>query len=161
MVCLVGKITTQHSKTHLRNATYIFDGASLQHMQRSRHSDLHSLKTFMATIHLTSCLFTHRPRFFVARRTVTNLSFLSASIQHVLFCCNSPLGLIQNFLENCLRLPRGMFRQAFCDLISCIDPSQIGRLDYGQLNRQSLVCRRWCCSFFVNCIVKALVKELF
>ena len=35
---------------------------------------------------------------FVVRRTVTNLSLLFAFVQHVLFCSNSPLCFLQNFL---------------------------------------------------------------
>ena len=84
---------------------------TVQHLTSAlnAHSDLHSLKTFLPTTHFTSCLFTRRPRFFAARRTVTNLSFLSASIQHVLFCCDPPLGLIQNFS---VKLPQTSSRHA-------------------------------------------------
>ena len=104
------------------------------------------LKIFLPATHLTICLFARRPRFFVARRTVTDLSLPFASVQHVLFCRNSPLCLLQNFLQDCLRLPRGVLRQAICNLISRIEPPQVSftghclSLDYGQLNCQSLVC---------------------
>ena len=119
------------------------------------HPDLHFSKSFLPTTHHAGCLFTRRPRFFVARRTVTNLSLSFASIQHVLLCCSSPLP----HSELSVKLSQ---TQAVCDLIPCIDPSQIGftghclGLDCGQFNRQSLVCRRLSFSFFLYCIVKAL-----
>ena len=63
------------------------------------------------------------PSFFAARRIVTIFSFLFSFVQHILFCSNLPLGLMKNFLQNCLRFPWGMFRQTICDVISGINPS--------------------------------------
>ena len=56
------------------------------------------LKIFLPATHLTIWSFTRRPQFFFVRRTVTNLSLPFTSIQHVLFCSNSPLCFLQNFL---------------------------------------------------------------
>ena len=69
------------------------DGTNCTHIQIS-----HSSKSFLPTTQITICLSVRKPRCFVARRTVTDLSFSFASVQHVLFCRNSPLCLLQNFL---------------------------------------------------------------
>ena len=55
------------------------------------HPDSHSSKFFLPATHLTIWSFARKPQFFVVGRTVTTLSLSFASVQHVLFCSNSPL----------------------------------------------------------------------
>ena len=62
------------------------------------HPDSHSSNFSCLQPIFTIWSFARRPQFFVVGRTVTNLSLLFAFVQHVLFCSNSPLCFLQNFL---------------------------------------------------------------
>ena len=65
-------------------------------VRTSRYS--HSSNFLLPATHLTIWSFARKPQFFVVGRTVTDLSLSFASVQHVLFCSNSPLCFLQNFL---------------------------------------------------------------
>ena len=139
----------------LRNATYIFDVAHLQHMQRSRRWCIFAPHATLRTLNITllkNFLAYDKPRFFVTQELLrTSLSCLRPSSM-------SSSAVILHWVS---------FR-TFCvgDLISCIHPSQIGfaghclRLDYGQLNRQFLVYRHWCRFFFVASVMRMLGRAL-
>ena len=97
----------------------------------------------------------HEELFGISRSRLRRSSMSSSAVMlHCAFFCRIFCRTASDFLEACFVKQSAISYLASIHLKSSFAGHCLG-LDYGQLNCQSLVCRRWSCSFPVYCIVKA------